>query len=59
MNWMFAYSRVKVEDPGQTMLMDLLVLHFLITHTIGIYLVNMEPFLQLQTGLTGYTKMLG
>ena len=41
------------------MLMLLLVLHCLIIVTIKIYLVNMEPFLQLQTGLNVYTKMLG
>ena len=52
-------NSVKVEDLGEMMLMLLLVFHYLIMFTIEIYLVNMEPFLQLQTGLTVYTKMLG
>jgi len=52
-------SPVKVEDQGEMMLMLLLVFLCLIMVIIEIYLVNMEPFSQLQTGLTDYTGMLG
>lgn len=52
-------SPLKAEDLGQKILMHLLVFHFLITLTIEIYLVNMEPFLQLQIGSTVFIRMLG
>lgn len=39
--------------------MRLLVFRCLITLTIEMYLVNMEPSLRLQTGLIVYTKTLG
>jgi len=52
-------SPVKAGDLEWKMLMHLLGFRFLIALTIEIYLVNMEPFLQLQIGLTAYTRMLG
>ena len=59
MNVLDVCSPPKVEDQGKMMLMHLLVFHYLIMLTIEMYLVNMEPSLQSQTGLTVYTKMLG
>jgi len=59
MNMWNVCSPVKVEDQGEMMLMLLLVFHCLIMVIIEIYLLNMEPSLQLQTGLTDYTEMLG
>lgn len=59
MNVLDVCSPVKDVDQGKMMLMLLLVFHCLIMVTIAIYLVNTEPSLQLQTGSTDYTEMLG
>jgi hypothetical protein len=40
-------------------LTPLLVFHCLTVFTIEMSLVNLDPSLPLQTGLIGYTKMLG
>lgn len=53
------YSPAKGDDPVMMILMLLLGFHFLITLTIETFLVNMELFSLLLTGLIGYTKIPG
>jgi hypothetical protein len=57
--YLYFNSPAKVKGQGKMILTPLLVFHCLTVFTIEMSLVNLDPSLPLQTGLIGYTKMLG
>jgi hypothetical protein len=57
--YLYFNSPAKVKGRGKMILTPLLVFHCLTVFTIEMSLVNLDPSLPLQTGLIGYTKMLG